>query len=743
MKKINDIYLSKNKIHFSLNNKNSISFGRSLEKAEQLDCTAQIDEAKRALGLSQMCLVVHSPSLPSDPSENTGIGVLALTKGTKRTIDFASNNGFDSVSLEPQGIIRGPYYCPYEGTAYSKKVVVNLKELTAKKWGCLLKPEEFKKIVQENPHPEENRVNYQYVIEKHVKALEKAYERFKSPGKEHVESINVINNKFVSFKEKNNNWLEKDAIFQILAEKYGNDYYPIWEGENSELDKNLFNADYKGAKTARLEELKKENADKIDFYKFCQFVVADQQKALKEYATIKGVKLIADRQVGFSNCDKWANQDIFLNDTCMGCPPDMFSADGQSWGFKFLDYNKLFNPDGSIGKGGEFLKSLYVKMFEENPGGVRIDHTLGLIDPWAYPDGKKALGGSRFIFSQILKDELKNTNIAQENIKGISDPYGAIMNGDDDRNRLKNKGLTDEQIELNNKELNRLKNNGVTEEQIKQAKELLKSKNDEIIKKYSLMFEKIIIPAAIEVEKVRSNNEKSEKEIEKSAKDLLLCEDLGAVTEPLIIVMKKLGLSGMRHSRWADPNDPNHIYREGNAKEEGNWRMIEGSDDSPYVNYVKFEDAKQQAQAEYVYKELIDALSENEPERKEFSLLNLKNKNNPWHFVQAKAARIILGDKNPKTPNKVIFTASGILGMTDRWNTPGTAGPQNWTARIHSFFDKTYQNKTLPKNEGISIVDSLILTMKASGKEFVDKNQKLIKNLEKYAKILHEHPDNN
>ena len=30
-------------------------------------------------------------------------------------------------------------------------------------------------------------------------------------------------------------------------------------------------------------------------------------------------------------------------------------------------------------------------MFHENPGGVRIDHIVGLIDPWVYKKGKKPM----------------------------------------------------------------------------------------------------------------------------------------------------------------------------------------------------------------------------------------------------------------------------------------------------------------------------------------------------------------
>ena len=81
--------------------------------------------------------------------------------------------------------------------------------------------------------------------------------------------------------------------------------------------------------------------------------------------------MIADRQVAFSDRDMWAYQSLFLKDWLLGCPPDYFSKDGQAWGFPVLDPEQLFNDDGSLGKGGKFLKLLYKKMFKDNPGGVR------------------------------------------------------------------------------------------------------------------------------------------------------------------------------------------------------------------------------------------------------------------------------------------------------------------------------------------------------------------------------------
>ena len=138
-----------------------------------------------------------------------------------------------------------------------------------------------------------------------------------------------------------------------------------------------------------IAEIQEKYSDEIEFYSFCQFVLEVQNEATKKFALKKGIKMIADRQVAFSDRDAWAYQSLFLEGWCLGCPPDYFSKDGQAWGFPVMDPEKMYNADGSLGEGGILMKNLYKKMFKENPGGVRIDHMVGLIDPWVYVSGKK------------------------------------------------------------------------------------------------------------------------------------------------------------------------------------------------------------------------------------------------------------------------------------------------------------------------------------------------------------------
>lgn len=129
---------------------------------------------------------------------------------------------------------------------------------------------------------------------------------------------------FEVFKRANNEWLDKDSLYEALSIEHGNDYWPLW---NSETDKNLFNPksiEEKMEFAKRIEEISNKYADEIDFYKFVQFVLEKQTQETLDYAKHKDVKMIADRQVAFSDRDTWAYQSLFLDGWMLGCPPDYF-----------------------------------------------------------------------------------------------------------------------------------------------------------------------------------------------------------------------------------------------------------------------------------------------------------------------------------------------------------------------------------------------------------------------------------
>ena len=396
-----------------------------------------------------------------------------------------------------------------------------MKQKTNKKWDNILSAETFEKVVANNPKQNQGRTAYSYITNAQNEALKEAWENFK---KIHGGLFgSSLKKDFEKFKKENDFWLDNDSLYEALSIENGGDYWYSWKNE---ADKNLMNPksdDEKKAYAQRIEEIKNKYADEIEFYKFCQFVLEVQNEETKKYALSKGIRMIADRQVAFSDRDTWAYQSLFLEGWCLGCPPDYFSKDGQAWGFPVMDPDKMYNADGSLGEGGILMKHLYKKMFKENPGGVRIDHIVGLIDPWVYKAGKKPMceEGAGRLYSSPEHPELSRYAIAR------NEDLDYTLEADKEK-RVKT--LSDEQIKL-----------------------------------YGRLIEKIVIAAAKECG---------------MDKNAIVCEDLGTLTNPVDAVMKKYELQGMRLTQFVVPEKPEHPYRCKNITENV-WAMVGTHDNNP------------------------------------------------------------------------------------------------------------------------------------------------------------------
>ena len=473
-------------------------------------------KALKELGKKNFALIVHGNSFPAIPGKNTGFGTQNSEAG-KNLMDFASGV-FNAIQLGPQGKTKACDSSPYTGTIFSiNPLFIDLEQLTTKEWGNILSEQTYKKICDENPNKDINKTAYSYIVKAQEEALQEAYVNFKQWNDK------KLNKEFEKFKNENDFWLSKDALYEALVIENNNDYWPLWDNKT---DRNLFNPkteEEKKASFLREKELRLKYADEINYYAFCQFVAAKQNEQTKKYALKHDLKLIADRQVAFSDRDTWAYQSLFLEGWMLGCPPDYFSKDGQAWGFPVVDPKKMFNEDGSLGEAGELLKRLYKKMFKENPGGVRIDHIVGLIDPWVYKAGKKPMPqqGAGRLYSSPEHPELSQYAIAT---------------------------MDDLNLEIGS-------------DKEKRVKKLSK----EQIKKYGAMIEKIVIAAAKE---------------EGLNKDAIVCEDLGTLTFPVESVMKEYDLQGMRLTQFVKHEMPEHPYRCCNIVERS-WAMVGTHDNEP------------------------------------------------------------------------------------------------------------------------------------------------------------------
>lgn len=484
---------------------------KSLKKVKKLS-----RKALKVLGKKNFALIVHGNSFPAEKGKNTGFGTPNSNAG-KGLIDFASDL-FTAIQLGPAGKTKAVDSSPYTGTIFSTNpLFIDLEALTEKEWKNILSKATYEKICNENPNKDTNKTAYSYIFNAQNEALKEAYENFlKLDDKK-------LKKEFEKYKKENEAWLEKDSLYEALIIENNNDYWPLWKNET---DKRLFNPkndEDKKASFLRIKELKLKYAKEIDFYSFCQFVVNKQNEETKKYALKHDIKMIADRQVAFSDRDSWAYQSLFLEGWCLGCPPDYFSKTGQAWGFPVVNPEKMFNEDGSLGEAGLLMKQLYKKMFKENPGGVRIDHIVGLIDPWVYKSGKNPMpeNGAGRLYSSPEHPELSKYAIAT---------------------------MEDLDLELGSDKEKRVKQ--LTHEQIK---------------KYGALIEKIVIAAAKE---------------EGLNKDAIVCEDLGTLTFPVESVMREYDLQGMRLTQFVKPEKPLHPYRCCNIVPRS-WAMVGTHDNEP------------------------------------------------------------------------------------------------------------------------------------------------------------------
>lgn len=491
----------------------------TLEKQSNVlseDAKKTIRKALKVLGKKNLAFIMHNGSFPAAMGQNTGFGSIN-TDGGKEFIEYASGL-FDAIQLGPAGKTKSCDSSPYTGTIFSDNpLFINLKELTTKDWGKILSEDTYNDIVNGNPNKDVNKTAYSYAYKKYSEAMQEAWNNFKS------NPVKKLEKEFEHFKRENSFWLDKDSLYEALSIEHGNDYWPLW---NSETDKNLFNPqsiEQKMEYAERIKEIENKYSDEIELYKFTQFVISKQNEETRKFAKKHDIKMIADRQVAFSDRDTWAYQALFLKGWCLGCPPDYFSKDGQAWGFPVMDPDRMYNADGSLDEGGQLLKNLYKKMFRENPGGVRIDHIVGLIDPWVYKAGKKPKieQGAGRLYSSPEHPELSKYAIAK---------------------------IEDLDMEL-------------TADKEKRVKTLSKKQ----IKEYGRLIEKIVITAAKE---------------EGLDKDAIVCEDLGTLTNPVAAVMKEYGLQGMKLTQFVEADKPEDPYRCCNIDKRC-WAMVGTHDNEP------------------------------------------------------------------------------------------------------------------------------------------------------------------
>ena len=346
------------------------AFGRKPNAKEMQVYTSSLNQGLTLLG-KQVDIILHNASAPSVKAENVGIGSLFSRTSVKKLFPFLKEHGISGIQQEPNGLRKASDNSPYAPESSAKNILmIPLEKLTSKEYGHILSKETFEKIVANNP--DKKNVNYDYVRSAYDIALKEAFNNAKE------------SKEFLDFKAQKEAKYEQSAIFHILS--------TINDGKKwSALDLGLYSTADKKKAAARIAEIKTQYKNDYDFFIFNQMILEKENEKSNKLAQETGLKIIGDSPVAQTAVDEWVHKNLFLRGKAIGCPPDYFSKKGQRWGFKYYDPEKIFNKDGSLGEAGEVLKQKYEEYFASFPGGIRIDHVIGLIDPFIYTTASKKM----------------------------------------------------------------------------------------------------------------------------------------------------------------------------------------------------------------------------------------------------------------------------------------------------------------------------------------------------------------
>ncbi|MDR0402831.1 MAG: 4-alpha-glucanotransferase [Treponema sp.] len=219
---------------------------------------------------------------------------------------------------------------------------------------------------------------------------------------------------------KENPWVKAYAVFRRLKEANGEKSWKEW-------DKSTILSGAAGAKAAPdtagalVETLwaKPELRDEHLFWAWLQKALDSQFSRAAKAIRDLGILLEGDLPILMNedSCDVWVHRNIFRMDLSAGAPPDMYSPEGQNWGFPIYNWEEQAKDNYAWWKNRLKAAGKYYDAY-------RIDHVLGFFRIWASSrtDNSSALG--RFVpYLPVKRGDLEKLGFDSGRIRWMSRPH--------------------------------------------------------------------------------------------------------------------------------------------------------------------------------------------------------------------------------------------------------------------------------------------------------------------------------
>ena len=292
----------------------------------------------------------------------------------------------------------------YESSPYFSLTAFALHPLYLR-IGDLPEAEQFKdKIAAINKEfAGETRFPYQKVLRAKMELLREIYTAHESA----IEQKAQKGGSLAAWIEQNS-WVKQYAAFRRLKEANGGKSWKEWP-EHRDVTADDIAALWKDP------QYRKEHL----FWAWLQEALDAQFGAAAKAIAEAGITLEGDLPILMNDdsCDVWAHSNIFIQELSAGAPPDMYSPDGQNWGFPLYNWEAQEQDNYAWWKLRLAVAGKYYQAY-------RIDHVLGFFRLWSssHRDYSSALG--RYVpFTPVTNGDLKKLGYDKGRIRWLSQPH--------------------------------------------------------------------------------------------------------------------------------------------------------------------------------------------------------------------------------------------------------------------------------------------------------------------------------
>lgn len=325
-------------------------------------------------------------------ASNYGIGTIG--KAAFEFVDFLKKTGqhyWQILPLNPTDFNNSPYQSP--SVFAGNPLLIDIDEL--KKDGLLEEWDTDGIYFGNNPE----QVDFEAVKGYKKDLLRKTLKNFKKDYE------------YMTFETQNGGWLNDYSLFMALKEYFDGKAWYDWDEDIRKHSKKA------------IEKYTEKLWESVEYYRLEQFLFYKQWTKLKNYANENGIEIIGDIPiyVALDSADVWANSNLFLLDedfvpeAVAGCPPDLFSKDGQKWGNPLYDWK-------AIKKTGYLWWINRIKETNKLYDVVRLDHFRGFEAYYTIPyDAETAREGKwqkgpGIEFFEAIKKNIPNVKIIAEDL---------------------------------------------------------------------------------------------------------------------------------------------------------------------------------------------------------------------------------------------------------------------------------------------------------------------------------------